>query len=113
MSQTSSGRVRPEAVNLSDIGDGVRKAASENPATQRLVEAGQAYVSAKGGRCWASSAARWARRPRASPVWRAANRVPATCSALTHHRIAEVLYAGIGAYEDGTAREDPHYLPVL
>jgi uncharacterized membrane protein len=49
MSQTSSRRVRPEAVNLSDIGDGVRKAASKNPATQRLVQAGQAYVSAKAG----------------------------------------------------------------
>ncbi|GAA5022764.1 SRPBCC family protein [Actinopolymorpha pittospori] len=49
MSQTSGRRARPEAVNLSDIGDGVRKAASKNPATQRLVEAGQAYVSAKAG----------------------------------------------------------------
>jgi uncharacterized membrane protein len=50
MSEKLSRRVRPEAVHLSDIGDGVRKAASKNPATQRLVEAGQAYVSAKAGR---------------------------------------------------------------
>ncbi|WP_345482926.1 SRPBCC family protein, partial [Actinopolymorpha pittospori] len=49
MSEKLSRRARPEAVNLSDIGDGVRKAASKNPATQRLVEAGQAYVSAKAG----------------------------------------------------------------
>ncbi|MGW5366597.1 SRPBCC family protein, partial [Actinopolymorpha pittospori] len=49
MSQTPRRHGRPEAVNLSDIGDGVRKAASRNPATQRLVEAGQAYVSAKAG----------------------------------------------------------------
>ncbi|MEQ4209030.1 SRPBCC family protein [Actinopolymorpha sp. B17G11] len=49
MSETAAKGKRGQA-NLSDIGDGVRKAAAKNPATQRLLDEGQQYVSAKAQR---------------------------------------------------------------
>jgi uncharacterized membrane protein len=46
MSETAAKGKRGRA-NLSDIGEGVRKAAAKSPATQRLLDEGQQYASAK------------------------------------------------------------------
>ncbi|MET9021739.1 SRPBCC family protein [Actinopolymorpha sp. NPDC004070] len=50
MSQAGFGRARPDKVSLSEIGGGIRKAAGRNPATQRLLEAAQAFAAAKAER---------------------------------------------------------------
>jgi uncharacterized membrane protein len=49
MSETAA-KQKGRRANLSDIGEGVRKAAAKNPATQRLLDEGQRYVSAKAKR---------------------------------------------------------------
>jgi uncharacterized membrane protein len=49
MSETAA-KGKGRRANLSDIGEGVRKAAAKNPATQRLLDEGQQYVSAKAKR---------------------------------------------------------------
>jgi hypothetical protein len=42
MSEAASRQGKGGRVTLSDIGEGLRNAAARNPATQRLVEEGQA-----------------------------------------------------------------------
>jgi uncharacterized membrane protein len=50
LSKTASNQQRGGKTGLSDIGGGVRDAAAKNPATKRLLEEGEKYVSAKAQR---------------------------------------------------------------